>query len=226
MTLLQAFLKIIRLTAATLKTIAISFECHFIAVTDILRIEAKNLPELPALIELSINYRAPTDNALIAALFSMAPPLRSLKHLDLSGVNLLRYPQSIYSAIGKAAPSLENLSLPFKMVDTTDVGQLLDVVESSFPFPHGTPIFPLTLQKVLLHSQGFHDYWCGATPKTLQFSPSCKRCRVLALAHNNDKFVALPTQRYDNWVRSRKRTEKQWLDRMAGGLGGWTNSGL
>ena len=78
---LQAFLKIIRLTATTLKTIAISFECHFIAVTDI---EAKNLPELPALTELSINYRAPTDKAFKVALFSMAPPLRSLKYLDLS----------------------------------------------------------------------------------------------------------------------------------------------
>lgn len=221
-TFLQAFLKIIRLTADTLKTIAISFECHFITAADTLSTEAKNLPELPALVELSINYRAPTDTAFIVAMFSMAPPLRSLTHLDLSGVNLLRYPQSIYNAIETAAPMLENLSLPFKMVDTTDVQQLFYTVDSSPPSHHATSTFPMNLKRVLLHSHASHDYRCAGEPKTLQYSPSlCKRCRALAIVHNDDRFAALSTSRYDDWLQSRERTEKQWLDRMEGGLGGW-----
>lgn len=188
---LRALLKIIRFAAQTLKTIAISFECHFIAAADSLSTEAKNLPELPVLVELSINYRAPTDTAFIVAMFSMAPPFLSLTHLDLSGLNLLRYPQSIYNSIVKAAPMLEYLSLPYKMVDTTDMRQLSNLVDPLSPSQHSTPTFPSRLQRILLHSHTSHDYRCSGEPDTLQYLPSlCKRCRALAIVHEDERFVA------------------------------------
>jgi hypothetical protein len=214
--IIEAVLKILRLIAPTLRTLSISFECRWINSTSLFSVET-SFPALSSLTELNLNYRAPTDALFNHFVFHFPASFPSLRRLDISGLKLLSYRFELFACITKIAPSLTHLRLPAKMA-------LMNV-----PFVSPTtwpPTYrrsdddnlPATLGRVLIQLNGPHGYTC---PGQRLYQTGCTRCRLLAMATTDRKFVALEAQSDDTWQKNRERLENDWKDRIGGGEGSW-----
>ena len=208
---IEAVLAILRIIAPTLRTLFISFECHWINWPSLVSVGTRFLA-LSSLTELSFNYRAPTDALFNHYMHLFPATLPSLRRLDISGLKLLSYHSHLFGSIAKIAPSLTHLHLPAKMAMNVPCASTI------WPPVYHTPEdenLPLTLNRVLIQLNGPHIYACQS-PES-----GCTRCRLLAVGTTDRRFVALEARSDDTWKKNRERLEGEWRNRISGGEGGW-----
>jgi hypothetical protein len=135
--------------------------------------------------------------------------LPSLTRLDISGLELPSYSCHLFGSIAKIAPSLTHLHLPAKMA--------LNINTPFAPSPVWSPEdqnITVGLHRMLIELNGPHIYGCQ-NPDT-----ECTRCRLLAMTADR-RFVALEARNDYTWERNRNRLEREWIERIDGGEGGW-----
>ena len=204
MDFVEAVLKILRIIAPTLRVLFISFECRWIRLP-LLAPAGTIFPTLTSLMELSLNYQAPTD-----AVFNYymdhfpAAALPFLTRLDISGLKLLSYPHH-FGSIAKIAPSLTHLHLPAEMAMN---------IYTPFADSPEDQNMPAGLHQMLVELNGphIHEGWYP--------SLECMHCYLLVMTADK-RFIVLQERSDYTWKRNCEHLEREWIGRINRGKGGW-----
>jgi len=137
-----------------------------------------------------------------------AAALPFLTRLDISGLKLGSYPHH-FRSIAKIAPSLTHLHLPAEMAMN---------IYTPFADSPEDQNMPAGLHQMLVGLNGPHNHigYPGS---------ECTQCCLLALMADK-RFVVLQARSDDTWKRNRECLEREWIDRINRGKGGWDEKWL
>ncbi|KAF7979722.1 hypothetical protein HWV62_41078 [Athelia sp. TMB] len=218
--LAQALLTVLVKISTSLQTLAITFECHWVALRSPGGMANMATLELPNLTELSLAYRAPTDAAFNEFVFRAPLSFPALERLDLSGLKLLsyRFTPQLCDRLRKMAPNLTHLHIPTRMA-LANIFQMLPPGQDVIP--PNTNIFHLspTIQRVLVALSGQNTYICSDGDGC-----DCWRCQLLDKVAPDSCIVVLEGRGKLTWQKLKDQVEVDWENRASGGDGCWNES--